>query len=68
MLYLSTVEWIRTMIHLVQMRQELELPWARLSVILCTVAAITFFSALSFFHPKIKRKYGVTTGQDSRDN
>ena len=48
LLFLSAIEWLRTLIYLVQLRQEAGLPWVRLAVILGGVLLFTLASALVF--------------------
>ena len=48
LLILSAIEWLRTLLHLVQLRQEAGLPWVRLAVILGGVLLFTVASALVF--------------------
>jgi hypothetical protein len=57
LLLTATLEWLRTLCHLVQLRQDLGLPWVRLAVIIGAVAAITAASILVFRHPPFRRQY-----------
>lgn len=56
-LILSAVEWLRTLINLVQIRLEYGMPWGRLAFILGCVAFFTAISTLIFRHPQIQKKY-----------
>ncbi len=56
-LIISAGEWLRTLINLVQIRQDYDMPWARLAFILGGVAFFTAISALIFRHPKLQEKY-----------
>lgn len=56
-LILSAVEWLRTLISLVLLRQEHGMPWTRLAFILGAVALFTAVSTLVFRHPQIRKKY-----------
>lgn len=57
LLILYAVEWIRTLINLVQLRLEHGMPWMRLAIILGGVVLFTAFSALSFRHPMLQKKF-----------
>jgi len=57
LMILSAIEWIRTLMYLVQLRQEADLPWLRLAVILGSVALFTAASTLVFRCQSIRRKY-----------
>ena len=59
LLLLSAVEWVRTLVYLVQLRQELGMDWTRLAIILGGVALFTAASALVFQHRGIRKKYGL---------
>ncbi len=59
LLILSAVEWLRTLIHLVQLRMEMGFDWIRLAIILGGVILFSAGSALIFLHPDIKKKYGL---------
>ena len=50
-------EWIRTMIHYVQIRMELGEDWVRLAIILSVVALLNFSSLLVFRNKKMKEVY-----------
>lgn len=56
-LILSAVEWLRTLVSLVQMRMDYGMPWVRLSLILGTVALFTAASTLVFRHPQLQNRY-----------
>jgi hypothetical protein len=58
-LTLGTLEWIRTLVHLSNMRIESGQPFLRLVVILGIVTAATFFSALAFQSKGLSRVYGL---------
>ncbi|MGI9537091.1 MAG: 4Fe-4S ferredoxin, partial [Desulfocapsaceae bacterium] len=59
LLILSAIEWIRTLLNLVQIRQDLGMDWTRLAIILGSVAIFTAASALIFQHVEIRKKYGL---------
>ena len=56
-LVLGALEWVRTLYELVQLRTALGQPFARMTVILGVVAAVTFCSALLFQTRTFKRIY-----------
>ena len=51
------VEWVRTTIQFVMMRQSMGMPWIRLAVILGAVSLITFLSALVFRMKTLQERY-----------
>lgn len=57
-LILSALEWIRTLVYLVQLRIEHDQDWMRLAVILATVALFTACSSLVFKNSTIKKLFG----------
>ena len=59
LLLLSAVEWVRTLVYLVQLRQDLGMDWTRLAIILGGVSLFTAASALVFQHREIRKKYGL---------
>ena len=60
-LLLGTVEWLRTLVSVAQMRMELGMPWTRLAIILGVVALFTAFSSLVFRSKALRKRYsGVT--------
>jgi hypothetical protein len=56
-LVIGTLEWIRTLYELVQLRVAHGQPFTRMLIILSVVAAVTFCSALLFQLPTMKRVY-----------
>ncbi|MDH3577540.1 MAG: hypothetical protein OEO71_06935 [Gammaproteobacteria bacterium] len=58
-LILGTLEWIRTLHELAQVRAATGQPFTRMTVILGVVAAVTFCSALLFQSRAMKRIYGL---------
>ena len=56
-LVLGSVEWLRTLYHLVQWRSSQGEPVTRMIVILGCVAAVTFCSALLFQSKALQRIY-----------
>ena len=57
LLLLGALEWVRTLVTLVEERAALGQPSARLAVILGSVALFTALSALTFFTPPLARRY-----------
>jgi len=62
-LILGALEWVRTLYELVQVRAALGQPFTRMVVILGVVAAVTFYSALLFQSPALKRTYRLESGE-----
>ena len=62
-LLLGAVEWLRTLVFVVQMRMEFGMPWTRLAIILGSVALFTAFSSLVFRSKALRKRYsdGKTT-------
>ena len=56
-LLLSSLEWIRKTVSLIQMRVESEAPWRKMAIILGGVSLFTFVSFLILFTKKIKTKF-----------
>jgi len=56
-LILGAVEWIKTMLTLVDGRRSVGEPWGRLAIILLIVATITGCSALIFRCGSLKTRY-----------
>ena len=59
LMFLAAIEWVRTLIYLVQLRQDADMPWMRLAIIIGAVALFTAFSTLVFRHRNLKRKYNL---------
>ncbi len=58
-LVLGGIEWIRTAINFVQIRQSYNMPWTRLAIILGAVALGTFISAFVFRSRFLKDRYRI---------
>jgi hypothetical protein len=58
-LVLGTLEWLRTMYELANMRALQGQPYGRMLVILGVVAAVTLCSALLFESKTLKKIYGL---------
>ncbi len=63
-LLLGGLEWVRTLIRLVNIRQTHNLPWERLAIILGIVAAFTIMSALVFNLKAMKTRYNIAHDAD----
>ena len=63
-LILGGIEWIRTMLKLVNIRQAHNLPWERLAIILGSVAAFTIMSVLVFNLKTLKTRYNARQQDD----
>lgn len=63
-LILGGIEWIRTMLRLVNIRQAHNLPWERLAIILGSVAAFTIMSVLVFNLKALKTRYNARHQDD----
>lgn len=57
LLFLAAIEWIRTLVYLVQIRLDMGQPWVRLAIIIGGVALFTAVSTLVFRHKDIRKKY-----------
>ena len=58
-LILGALEWIRTLVALIQERLVFGEPWTRMAIILGTVALFTGASALVFRANILKERYGL---------
>ena len=58
-LVLGALEWVRTLLGLVQVRAAMDVPAGRMVIILGTVAAITACSALVFQSSTLKQVYSM---------
>lgn len=56
-LYIGTMEWLRTLLQLIEMRQATNQPWIRLAIIIGTVALFTILSSLAFQNKTVKERY-----------
>lgn len=54
------IEWIRTMVVFVKMRQSVGAPWERLALILGGVAIFTICSAFVFRFKSLRQWYHIT--------
>lgn len=61
LLILYALEWLRTLVNLVQIRLEYGLPWARLALILGGIALFTGLSTLVFRNPKLQKRFHKKT-------
>jgi len=65
-LALGAIEWVLTAATLAQMRSAHQQPFARLLVILGTVAVLTILAALVFQHPALAQRFGRRPVEDTR--
>ncbi len=56
-LVIGALEWLRTLLKLVEIRQAMGMQWTRLAVILGIVALFTGLSALVFQSRSLKKRY-----------
>lgn len=56
-LVLGALEWVRTLVSLVQLRAMLGQPWTRMAVILGSVALVTLLSALLLETRRVRARY-----------
>ncbi len=56
-LLLGAIEWLRTLVFVAQMRMEFGTPWARLAIILGSVALFTALSSLVFKSKGLRKRY-----------
>jgi hypothetical protein len=61
LLLLGSLEWIRTMLHLMGERRSLGEPWMRMAAILGSVVLFTAASALVFQTARMKERYSAGT-------
>lgn len=59
LMFLAAIEWVRTLVYLIQLRQDAHLPWMRLAIIIGAVALFTAVSTLVFRHRSLKKKYNL---------
>ena len=64
-LVLGSLEWLWTLYRLLEVRVALGQPYARMTIILAIVAAITFCSALLFQTRALRQVYGAGHDQGS---
>ena len=57
LLFLGTVEWVRTIWTLAAVRMEFGKPYLRMAIILGGVALFTFFSAFVFNSKRLKNRF-----------
>ncbi len=56
-LLLGAIEWLRTLVFVAQVRMEFGVPWARLAIILGSVALFTALSSLVFRSKGLRKRY-----------
>lgn len=57
LLLLGALEWLITLVRLVQLRMEMGLDWGRMAAILVCVALVTACSSLVFYLKPLHKKY-----------
>ncbi len=65
-LLLGTVEWLRTLYSVAQLRIEFEMPWMRMAIILGVVALFTALSCLVFRSEALRKKFSGVESIESR--
>ena len=60
LLVIGALEWVRTLLKIVDIRQTMGMPWTRLAMILGSVALLTGLSALVFQSRSLKERYSKT--------
>ncbi len=55
----GVLEWVLTLVRLIEARQAMGQPYARLAAILGVVAIVTALSALAFHTPSLRRRFGL---------
>jgi hypothetical protein len=58
-LVLGAIEWIRTLVIIVQERMAAGVPYTRTMIILAVVAAWTLASVFVFRMPRMRRRYDL---------
>jgi len=58
-LLLGAVEWVRTALRFIEIRQDLGRPWIRLALILAAVTLLTALSALVFETRRMSARFGL---------
>ncbi|MDQ1268463.1 MAG: hypothetical protein QG560_1106 [Campylobacterota bacterium] len=58
-LLLATLEWVVTAQALISYRLEYDMPWIRLSMIMCLVILFTFGSIFTFKTKTLKERYAL---------
>lgn len=66
-LVLGTIEWLRTVVELIQARAAQGEPYTRLAIILAAVVVVTAGSALIFQTREMKRIYGLNGGDSAAE-
>jgi len=62
-LVLGAIEWVRTLLNLVTIRQAVGQPWMRMAIILGSVAVFTAASALVFGFGSLKKRYKLVPAE-----
>ena len=67
-LVLGALEWLRTLLLLIDIRDEAGQPWTRLAIIIGLVAALTGFSSLIFQCKSLKVRYKLSNPSTEENN
>jgi hypothetical protein len=62
LLIAGALEWLRTLVVLIGVREQMGRPWTAAAIILGSVAAFTLASAAVFLLPPLARWYRLTQG------
>jgi hypothetical protein len=63
-LLLGALEWIRSMIGYIEIRNSIGEDWGRLAIILITVALLTACSGLVFRGKHLRKRYGLEKSRE----
>ena len=64
LLFLGTVEWVRTIWTLAAIRMEFGEPYLRMAIILGVVALFTFLSAFVFNSKRLRNRFSEAEGNE----
>jgi hypothetical protein len=56
-LFVGGMEWIRTAVNLVMIRQSMNMPWVRLAFILGCISLLSFGSIFLFRLKSLRKRY-----------
>lgn len=63
-LILAAAEWFRTLYVIAKVRVSMDMPWARLAIILGVVGLFTLASAFVFYMKPLKERYQLVKKQN----
>jgi hypothetical protein len=58
-LFIGSLEWVRSTLKYIEIRQQIGEDWHRLAIILFSVAAFTLISGLLLLLPAIRKRYNI---------